>query len=87
MVEAHVPFREWLRAATGRQNEIVWLIERFESLDIPDKQKAELYDSLKLHITWQIPLRASRTFNATAYAKDLFPSRTADSTSRRFASR
>lgn len=61
MVEAHMPFREWLRAATGRQNEVVWLFERFESLDIPDKEKAELYDSLKLHLTWKFPWRASRT--------------------------
>ena len=61
MVEAHVPFREWLRAAAGRQNEIVWLIERFESLDISDKEKAELYDSLKLHVTWKFPFSASRT--------------------------
>ncbi|HEX6190072.1 MAG TPA: hypothetical protein VFZ40_18480 [Pyrinomonadaceae bacterium] len=61
MVEAHVPLREWLRAATGRQNEFVWLIDRFESLDLSDKEKAELYDSLKLHLTWKFPVRASRT--------------------------
>ena len=61
MVEAHVPLREWLRAATGRQNEVAWLIDRFESLDLSDKEKAELYDSLKLHVTWRFPLRASRT--------------------------
>lgn len=61
MVEAHVPFREWLRAATGRQNEIVWLIDRFESLNISDKEKAELYDSLKLHVTWRFPFSVSRT--------------------------
>lgn len=61
MVEAHVPFREWLRAATGRQNELVWLIKQFESLDVTDKQRSQLYDALKLHITWKIPLSASRT--------------------------
>ena len=61
MVEAHVPLREWLRAATGRQSEFGWLIERFESLDISDREKAELYDSLKLHVTWEFPLSASRT--------------------------
>ncbi|MGQ0760893.1 MAG: hypothetical protein ACT4OT_02570 [Acidobacteriota bacterium] len=61
MVEANVPLREWLRAATGRQNEIVWLIDRFESLDLTDKEKAELYDSLKLHLTWKFPFSASRT--------------------------
>ena len=61
MVEAHVPLREWMQAATGRQNEIVWLIDRFESLDLTEKEKAELYDSLKLHITWKFPFSASRT--------------------------
>ena len=34
MVEAHVPYRDWLRAAKGRANELVWLIERFESLKL-----------------------------------------------------
>jgi hypothetical protein len=61
MVEAHVPFREWLRLARGRKTEIVWLEERFESLPISDKAKAELYESLKLHVTWKFGLGASRT--------------------------
>lgn len=61
MVEAHVPFREWLRAASGRQNELVWLVNRFDSLKLSLKAKSELYDSLKLHITWRFPANASRT--------------------------
>jgi hypothetical protein len=61
MVEAHVPYREWLRAAKGRRRELVWLIERFESLPFSGKLQANLYDSLKLHITWQYGFRASRT--------------------------
>ena len=61
MVEAHVPYREWLRAAKGRRRELVWLIERFESLPFSDKTKASLYDSLKLHITWRYGFRQSRT--------------------------
>jgi hypothetical protein len=61
MVEAHVPYREWLSAATGRRNELVWLMKRFESLEMSDKAKAELYDSLKLHVTWKFSSRASRT--------------------------
>jgi hypothetical protein len=61
MVEAHVPLREWMQAATGRQSDFVWLIDRFESLDLTDKEKAELYDSLKLHLTWKFPFSASRT--------------------------
>src|ERR1051326_7021891 len=51
MVEAHVPFREWLDAARGRQREMTWLMNRFESLPLTEKQKANLYDSLKLHVT------------------------------------
>src|SRR6266481_4400302 len=61
MVEAHVPYREWLRAAKGQERELVWLIRQFESLPLPDKTKANLYDSLKLHITWRYGFRASRT--------------------------
>jgi len=61
MVEAHVPYREWLRAATGRINELAWLVERFEELELSDRAKAELYDSLKLHVTWKFGLPASRT--------------------------
>jgi hypothetical protein len=61
MVEAHVPYREWLWAARGRKNEVAWLIERFESLNISNKAKAEAYDSLKLHVTWKFGIKASRT--------------------------
>ena len=61
MVEAHVPFQAWLGAARGRQNEVAWLVQRFESLRMSDQRKAELYDSLKLHITWDFGLGSSRT--------------------------
>ncbi|HMG73916.1 MAG TPA: hypothetical protein VK582_10480 [Pyrinomonadaceae bacterium] len=61
MVEAHVPYRDYLRAARGRANEVVWLIERFRSLKISKKEKAERYDSLKIHVSWQFGVRASRT--------------------------
>src|SRR5256714_6106011 len=61
MVEAHVPYRVWLKAARGRANELAWLINRFENLQLPNRAKAELYDSLKLHLRWKFSLRASRT--------------------------
>lgn len=61
MVEAHVPFQEWLDAARGRANEVVWLIRQFESLQMSDQRKAELYDALKLRITWSFGFRSSRT--------------------------
>lgn len=61
MVEAHVPYHEWLDAARGRRNELAWIVDQFESLDLTDKRKAELYDSLKLHVTWRFTARSSRT--------------------------
>src|SRR6266404_2813749 len=61
MVEAHVPYRDYLRAAKGRANEVVWLIERFKSLSLSEKEKAEAYDSLKIHVRWQFGVRVSRT--------------------------
>lgn len=61
MVEAHVPYRTWLREATGREHELAWIIRQFQSLKISNKAKAELYDSLKLHLIWKFPFRASRT--------------------------
>ncbi len=61
MVEAHVPYRQWLDSARGRRNEVAWIIERFESLQLTNRQKAELYDSLKLHVAWRFGWRSSRT--------------------------
>ena len=61
MVEAHVPYRDYLRAAKGRANEVVWLIEQFKSLKLPEQEKAGAYDALKIHVRWQFRVRTSRT--------------------------
>ena len=61
VVEANVPYFEWVRAAKGQQKELAWLIARFASLQMPTKAKAELYDSLKLHVRWTPSFRATRT--------------------------
>jgi hypothetical protein len=61
-VEANVPYPEWLRAASGsRRRELPWLFEQFENLQLADKEKAELYDSQKLYVTWTASYRESRT--------------------------
>ena len=60
-VEANVPYREWLAAARGRQSELAWLIEQFDKLPLPDKQKAELYDSQQLYVSWTPRYRSTRT--------------------------
>ena len=63
-VEAGIPWVRWLRAAKGASNELEWLIRRFEQLPIPDREKAELYDSLRLPLRWQLQnLKLSRTRN------------------------
>jgi hypothetical protein len=61
-VEANVPYREWLRNASGSERrEVRWLIGQFDKLPIRDKKKAELYDSQKLYVTWLPSQRESRT--------------------------
>src|SRR5207237_10021163 len=72
MVEAHVPYRDWLRAAKGRKNEVGWLIGQFESLRVPEQLKAELFDSLKLHVTWRFGFRSTRTGMKLAQPKIFF---------------
>jgi hypothetical protein len=72
MVEAHVPFQEWLDAARGRTRELTWLIRQFESLPPPDRRKAELYDALKLHVTWRFGARASRTLMRQSTRRTFF---------------
>jgi len=70
-VEAHVPYRDWLRVARGGRSELAWLIDRFTELPASDDQKAELYDSQYLYVQWQPPYRATRT-GLRAPAKKLF---------------
>src|SRR5215470_6214850 len=60
-IEANVPYREWLAAARGRQPELAWLIEQFDKLPKPDKERAELYDSQQLYVQWTPSFNVSRT--------------------------
>jgi hypothetical protein len=54
LVEANVPFNEWLRSAVGRRGrDLSWLMRGFEQLSLSNQEKAELYDSLKLYIRWE----------------------------------
>jgi hypothetical protein len=61
-VEANVPYTDWLKAARGRERELSWLIERFERLPMSPRERAELYESLKLYVRWDLKdSRATRT--------------------------
>lgn len=63
-VEANTPWRRWLDAARGRERELEWLMRRFEQLPCSDREKVEIYGSLRLPIRWRIEnLPLSRTRN------------------------
>ena len=71
-VEANIPYREWLAAARAGHSEIAWLIERFEHLAKSDAEKAELYDSQQIYVTWTPRFRSTRT-GLRAPTSKLFP--------------
>jgi hypothetical protein len=60
-VEANVPYADWLRAATGRMKSLQWLFQRFESLPKSDRERAELYDSQNLFVSWTPAYRSTRS--------------------------
>jgi hypothetical protein len=64
-VEADTPWRRWLETAGGKKYATPsWLIERFEQLPLPAQQKAELYESLRVPLRWQLENSAiTRTRN------------------------
>jgi hypothetical protein len=65
-IEANIPWRHWLNAARGRQQDLEWLIRRFEQLPATNRERAELYDSLRLPLRWHLGnLKFSRTRNWT----------------------
>ena len=65
-MEANIPWRRWLNTARGRERDIEWLIRRFEQLPVAHRERAELYDSLRLPLRWHLEnLKFSRTRNWT----------------------
>ena len=60
-IEANVPYRKWLAAARKGRSELAWLMERFNELPKPDKERAELYDSQQIYVRWTPHYNVSRT--------------------------
>jgi hypothetical protein len=60
-IEANVPYRKWLAAARKGRSELAWLIERFNELPKPDKERAEIYDSQQIYVRWTPRYNVSRT--------------------------
>jgi hypothetical protein len=58
-VEADTPWRQWLEAAAGefggkKNSDPAWLLQRFADLLLPPNQKAELYESLRVPLRWNL---------------------------------
>ena len=63
-VEANIPWRRWLDAATARERPLPWLLQRFAQMPLTLRQRAELYDSLRIPLRWRLDnLKLSRTCN------------------------
>jgi len=62
LVEAVVPYREWLREACGDRGSLRWLLERLSRTESCPRRAAEIYDSLELLLRWELDnSRATRT--------------------------
>jgi len=59
-VEADTPWRRWLETAAGKKGSDrawlvpTWLVQRFADLPLPPNQKAELYESLRVPLRWNL---------------------------------
>lgn len=64
LIEAYVPYLDWLAAARGREDELPWLVRQFQRLLLSEKEKGALYDSLEIMVRWDMSgSRASRTLS------------------------
>jgi hypothetical protein len=50
-----VPYLAWIRAAKGpNETDLAWLLRQFANLTIDEREKANLFDSLKLWLHWKL---------------------------------
>jgi hypothetical protein len=50
-----VPYLAWIRAAKRpKETDLAWLLRQFDLLSIPEREKANLFDSLKLWVNWKL---------------------------------
>ena len=61
LVEANIPYREWLLAARNGHSELRWVVEQLDRLPKPEKERAELYDSQQIYVSWTPCFSATRT--------------------------
>lgn len=71
-VEAHVPYDEWIRAASGSRSELAWLLYALRRRFPSEREQAVRYDSLQLPLRLETGLSSlSRTLMRLP-SKDLF---------------
>ncbi|MEP6769791.1 MAG: hypothetical protein ABJC61_14050 [Acidobacteriota bacterium] len=68
LADANVPYRAWLAAARGRDDELEWILRRFEALPLSPQERAELFDGLGLPVLWELSGAASRTLARLSHA-------------------
>jgi hypothetical protein len=58
-----VPYLDWIHTAKRRnETDLAWLLRQFDNLSVPESEKANLFDSLKLWVRWDLGnSRATRT--------------------------
>ncbi|MGB8129225.1 MAG: hypothetical protein WCG81_05495 [Candidatus Angelobacter sp.] len=81
LIEAYVPYLDWLTAARGREDELPWLVRQFQRLpgfpkETAEKEKGALYDALEIMVRWDMSgSPASRTLSRMP-VKDFYFHRT-----------
>ena len=74
LVEAGIPWRDWLKAAQGKAHgdDLAWFVRRFDELELPPAEKARLYESLRMPVRWHLEnSTVSRTRNG-ARSRQIF---------------
>ncbi len=63
LVEANIPYLDWLRAAKARdESDLSLLLRGFDRLPLAHREKAQLYDLMELPLRWEMQeLPVSRT--------------------------
>ncbi len=72
-VEAHVPYRKWVEAARGSgMSDLAWLLGRMETLRLPARELAALYDSMQVPLIWRIGKVATSRSRLRLAARKLY---------------
>ncbi|MGC4056421.1 MAG: hypothetical protein QM757_47095 [Paludibaculum sp.] len=77
LVEAHVPYRDWVHAAAGTRSDLAWLIEAIEARWRGARQRAERYDALQIPLRWSFGVSTATRTLMRLPGKELFVHREA----------